>query len=276
MILFDKIEQQLPQLQAQFASAWPYEHVAIDGLCDEAELLALYDEIPDPASGDINKSRDYMFARNKYEKSGFKEISPRFAQIYADFTSERFAKILHAITGEPVFMDPEFHGGGIHQGGEGSYLDMHTDFNFHPIKRTWFRNLNVLLYLNKGWKPEYKGQLKLRHRDKPDSTTLVEPLFNRCVIMFTRDHTVHGYDAINFPKGTYRRSIAAYAYTPVEAAAEGVALDVKHDDAKHEQHRTTVWYPEQGSAAKKAIGRHWPTLVRIKNALFGSATAKNK
>ena len=27
-----------------------------------------------------------------------------------------------------------------------------------------FRNLNVLLYLNQSWKPDYKGELKLRHK----------------------------------------------------------------------------------------------------------------
>ena len=39
---------------------------------------------------------------------------------------------------------------------------------------------------------------------------LIEPIFNRAVIMFTRDFTLHGYDSINFPEGTFRNSIAAY------------------------------------------------------------------
>jgi hypothetical protein len=75
-----------------------------------------------------------MFARNKHEKSGFRDISPEFEQLHADLMNERFQLLLQRITGEAVFVDPAFHGGGIHQGGEGSFLDMHVDFNTHPLQ----------------------------------------------------------------------------------------------------------------------------------------------
>jgi 2OG-Fe(II) oxygenase superfamily len=263
MIEFARWEQQADTLATAFRSGKPFEMVVLDGLCDETRLLQLYGQIPDPADANIGKSRDYMFAKNKFEKSSFKELSPLFQELYDDLISERFAKLLSKIVGETVFIDPTFHGGGIHQGGEGSYLDMHVDFNFHPIQRQWFRNLNVLLYLNPDWQPEHGGALKLRHRDNPDVTVEVPPLFNRCVIMFTRDYTLHGYDAISFPPGTYRRSMAVYAYSLLDAAA---------DTAQ----RTTVWYPENSGRIKTMIGRNWPILVKIKNKLFGSATAKNK
>ena len=58
-----------------------------------------------------------------------------------------------------MFIDADFYGGGIHQGKAGSFLDMHADFNYHPLKEHWFRNLNLLLYLNKDWKKEYAGEL---------------------------------------------------------------------------------------------------------------------
>ncbi len=263
MLRFERLEAEADDIAHRFATAKPFEHVVIDDFCDSAELLRLCEEIPDPNSGQINQSRDYMFARNKFEKSGFKDISPRFAAVYEEMTSARFQSLLQKITGQPVFVDPEFHGGGIHQGGEGSYLDMHVDFNTHPLHKDWFRNLNILLYLNDGWLPEHKGQLKLRHRDHPETTLEIEPRFNRCVIMFTRDYTVHGYDAINFPEGKFRRSIAGYAYSSLS-------------DAAVPQHRSTVWYPDNAGAAKTAVGRLWPKIVRVKTALFGSATAKNK
>ncbi len=262
MLNFDHIETQATRLAKDFPNALPYEHAVIDGFCDEKKLLVLYEQIPNPVEAGINKSRDYMFAKNKFEKSAFKDISPLFAELYDDMVSDRFRDALRTITGEPVFVDPAFHGGGIHQGGPGSYLDMHVDFNTHPLHKDWFRNLNVLLYLNPGWEPRFKGELKMRHKDRPDIVKLVEPVFNRCVIMFTRDYTVHGYDAINFPEGRYRRSIAAYAYSPLE------------DDTR--THRSTTWYPDSSGVVKSTLGRLWPTLVRVKGSLFGSATGKNK
>jgi hypothetical protein len=261
MIRFEALEKNLVELNKRFLNALPFPYVILDDFADAARLSRALESVPSPVSGDINKSRDYMFAKNKFEKANFREFSADLNEIYEDLVSDRFQRILQKITGENVFVDKEFFGGGIHQGGEGSFLDMHTDFNYHPVNRSWFRNLNILLYLNKEWKPEYKGQLKLRHLQNGDAAE-VEPLFNRCVIMFTRDYTLHGYDMINFPKGNYRRSIATYAYTLHEADRQG--------------YRSTVWKPESGSALKKFIGANWPRLVNIKNSLFGIGTKNNR
>jgi len=168
------------------------------------------------------------------------------SELYEDLISDRFAAILFGIIGERVFVDESFHGGGVHQGGEGSFLDMHAEFNYHPIQKHCFRNLNILLYLNKDWLPVYGGDLKSRHA-KTGEHLKVEPLFNRCVIMFTRDYTLHGYDKINFPAGHFRRAIATYAYSLDEYPKEG--------------YRSTKWHPESGPILKKIIGSNWLKLV---------------
>ena len=260
MIRFERLEHELPELTRQFASAKPFPFVVIDDFCDAAELGKLVDAIPTPEEGGIGKSRDYVFAKNKFEKSNFREIGPLFAEIYSDLMSERFKTALQAIVAAPVWVDPEFHGGGIHQGGEGSFLDMHVDFTHHPLHDDWRRDLNILLYLNPGWEPSHGGKLELRHKATGDATA-IEPLFNRLVIMHTRDFTLHGYKALSFPKGKYRRSIATYAYVPSVGEVKG---------------RSTVWYPEDSGMAKRALGRSWPKLVELKGKIFGSATSRNK
>ena len=260
MINFTEIEQNIAQLTQDFKSAIPFSYVVIDNFAQSEQLLKILDTFPQPGADNINKSRDYIFAKNKYEKANFKEVSPECHEIYQDLISERFQKIISQIIGQDVFVDQEFHGGGIHQGGEGSFLDMHVDFNYHPLHDNWFRNLNILLYLNPGWKPEYGGQLKLRHTQTGEHTE-IEPLFNRCVIMHTRDYTLHGYDPISFPSGKFRRSIATYAY---------------NIDPHPQKQRSTLWIPETASPLKKIIGQYWPDLVKMKSVVFGSATAKNK
>ena len=260
MIRFDRLERETGDLKRAFQSAKPFPFVAIDDFCDPADLARLADQIPDPSDERINRSRDYVFAKNKFEKSGFAELSADMRDLHDELVGERMQNFLCALTGEKVFVDPEFHGGGIHQGGKDSFLDMHVDFNYHPLHPKWFRNLNILLYLNRQWRAPYGGHLKLRRKDTADETE-VEPLFNRCVIMQTRDYTMHGYDPIAFPEGQYRQSIATYAYSIVEDPAG---------------ERTTVWYPDRGGVLKRLLGRHWPVLVRIKNRFLGSATARNK
>jgi 2OG-Fe(II) oxygenase superfamily len=261
IVNFEYLELNQNIFREKFMNGHPFPLVVIDDFANQFKLTKLLDLFPNPDIDDIKKSRDYWFAKNKFEKSGFKDLGEECLEIYDDLVSTRFQDFLQHITGEKVFIDPCFHGGGIHQGGKGSYLDMHVDFNYHPLNSTWFRNLNVLLYLNPNWKPEYGGQLKLKNSITNEYAE-IEPIFNRCVIMFTRDFTYHGYDPISFPDGIFRRSIATYAYS--------------YHDQPISSYRSTLWNPDRGSVLKKLVGRYWPNIVGIKTKLLGSGTAKNK
>lgn len=262
MIDFDLLDKEITKLSHDFRTAMPFEHIVIDNFCDDELLSDSLKYIPDANQDGVNKSRDFIFAKNKYEKALFDEIHPNLKQLKTELLSERFQKFLCQLTGDDVFVDPTFHGGGLHQGGKGSFLNMHVDFNYHPNNKKWFRNINILLYLNKNWKEEYGGELKLTDgRSEDDRISKIAPIFNRAVIMFTRDYTMHGYAPINFPNGEYRRSIAAYGYTLHE---------------KEGNVRTTVWYPEDGGVLKRVLGKHMPKLVKLKSIIFGSGTSKNK
>ena len=52
--------------------------------------------------------------------------------------SEKMNEFLSFIACEAIFVDPKNHGGGLHQGKKNSFLDMHADFNYHPINKWWF------------------------------------------------------------------------------------------------------------------------------------------
>lgn len=260
MIDFNRLESGLANMRQEWNTAQPFQLVIIDEFARDDMLSAMMSELPLPGAANLSKSRDYVFAKNKYEKSGFASFGQISKALYDDLISERFQRWLSALCGRDIWVDREFHGGGLHQGGAGSFLDMHVDFNVHPLHSEWLRDLNILLYLNKDWKEEYGGQLKLRNR-KNDECLSVDPVFNRCVVMETRDYTLHGYDPIRFPGGEYRRSIACYAYSRVEPGVKG---------------RSTIWFPETGGMIKRVTGRIWPTLVRWKGRFFGSGTARNR
>ena len=259
IINYDLLNENIEKYRVDFEGGI-FGYVVIDGFLNKSVVQDILDELPDPNSCNINKSRDYVFAKNKFEKSEFYDFGNSLSALFKDLISSEFSDILKKITGENVFVDSSFHGGGIHQGGEGSFLDMHADFNYHPIKDKWFRNLNILVYLNPDWEKEYGGELQLTNKNTGKKAA-IEPILNRCVIMHTRDYTLHGYNKINFPSGTFRRSIAAYAYTQVDHT---------------EDVRSTTWYPNDAGIFKSLLGRHWPKIVKIKNIFFGSSTGKNK
>ena len=90
---------------------------------------------------------------------------------------------------------------------------MHADFNHHkPMNLE--RRVNVLIYLNKGWREEYGGQLELWDREMTKCVHSIVPSFNRCVIFNTTGESMHGNpEPVNHPDGMPRRSIALYYYT---------------------------------------------------------------
>jgi hypothetical protein len=116
------------------------------------------------------------------------------------------------------------------------------------------------LYLNKDWKKEYGGELRLEHSETGDKTEVDVP-FNRLAIMLCRGYTLHGYDPIKFPEGKFRTSIAAYAYTI-------------HENP-HESARTTVWKVEKSNPIKYIISKIWVPAVKLKSKFSKSKTAGN-
>jgi Rps23 Pro-64 3,4-dihydroxylase Tpa1-like proline 4-hydroxylase len=231
----------------------------LDDFLDPEFARRLYEEFPSVDA--MPKSRDYMFG-NKHELSSVEANGPVSAAFYEHIMSEEFRLFLVEIAGADVFVDPAFFGGGFHQGGDGSYLDMHVDFNMHPLHQNWLRTLNILLYLNPEWKSEYGGELLIRARPE-DEPVAIAPVFNRAIIMLTDRHTFHGYKKMSLPPGVTRKSIASYAYQVVAA------------DSNLQSH-TTGWVPEDGGLGKRLIARHYDTLVRVKNRYFGSRTARNR
>ena len=250
--------QKTSVLVARFKHAEPVRHVVIDNFLDEEAANQLIADFPAPDQ--MPKSRDYMFS-DKYELSTIDKHSAASKLLHEAVFSEAFVEFLGELVGHKVFIDPTYVGGGFHAGPQGSFLDLHTDFNIHPVNRSWFRELNILLYLNPGWQESWGGELILTS-DPAVPGIKVAPVHNRLVIMESTDRSFHGYERLHFPEDAPRRSIAAYAYSLVD---EGSI-----------RQRTTNWEPVEASFAKRFFARNWNTLVLTKNRLFGSGTVKNR
>lgn len=245
----------------RFSTAHPFPLLVIDDFLPEAFAEGLYEEIL--ALQDLTQSNDYIFAKNKFEHPSLQDIGSYGEELKRFLVCGEFAEALSAMYGTTLFVDPNFTGGGVHRGGSGSFLDMHADFERHPGQDQWVRELNILLYMNRDWRPEYGGSLDLKNGET-GKTLSIEPLFNRCVLMLTKGHTLHGYKRTSFPAGTHRNSIAAYAYS-LETDAEKLA----------DMSTTTKWKPANASFFKRAIAAAAPALVAAKQRLLGSNTVRN-
>ena len=257
MIDFEMLDKNIEKFSRSYSSARPFEYVVIDRFLTVEGLEAIGSNELMRSKATQNLSSDLVFAQAKFESPVIETINPGLRALRSDLLCDRFRKFLCSIVGRRVFVDASFTGGGLHQGGSGSYLDMHTDFNRHPTNLNWVRELNLLLYLNAGWRPEYGGCLDLENMDTGERQS-IEPLENRMVIMLTKGHTLHGYKKIKFPDGIMRTSVAAYAYS----------ID---DGCSRDPYTSTKWYPK--SFSRRLISLVTNKLVPIKQRLFGSRTA---
>lgn len=211
-------EEQIAQLRQEFDQAKPYKHLVVDGFLDNSFAEELHANFP--TVEDLKVHWKGM-NENKFEGSEFENFHPRFRELKTALFNQEFYQWVSAVTGiEEVFITDDSLGAGLHQGADGSFLDIHIDFNIHHIKNV-HRRLNLLIYLEKDWKDEYGGHLELWNADMTNCDKKVRPEFNRAVIFETNEISYHGYGKITLPKGVTRKSFFAYFYTNEHEGASG-------------------------------------------------------
>jgi hypothetical protein len=227
LIDIERLERERDALRSQFAQADPIRHVVIESFLDAGVAARAAAAFPDPAAMAIAFAD---LAEVKSAEQRLDRLDPVFRAIFDDLASPRFVAWLQDVTGIPdLVCDPALHGGGLHQGADGSYLDIHADFNIHPGLGL-YRRLNVLIYLNTTWQPEWQGYLELWSRDMGECRQRIAPSFNRCVIMETHDQAFHGYKELRLPAGVTRRSLAMYYYAGQMSPRQ---TSVAHDTIFH-------------------------------------------
>jgi Rps23 Pro-64 3,4-dihydroxylase Tpa1-like proline 4-hydroxylase len=209
-------------LRQQFATAQPFNHFIIDNFLDEPYLNSVLTEIQqypqetwyDKNNASINNESDNIFQNKKIALTDYNKMGD-LSRSLIDYTkSPEFINFLVNITGiADLESDPHLYGGGIHKVSNGGRLSIHSDFNIHPLTSK-HRRLNVLLYLNKDWQPNYNGQLELWDKTMSHMVTSIAPIFNRLVVFRITDDAFHGHpEPWSASNGVPRLSFALYYYT---------------------------------------------------------------
>ncbi len=243
---------QVEKLANQFHTATPFPHVVIDNFLTESIAKALVQDFP-PISA-MRRSNHYLFA-NKYELPEWQQLSDAFGRLYHEVISTRFNHFISSILKEEILIDPEFCGD-LQQGKDGSFLEMHVDFNVHPRHQNWLHCLNILIYLNQSWQQQYGGDLELR-LGLNGSTHPIAPTFNRCVILLSNDQTYHGYRKTSLPDRITRKAILIHGYKP--------------GNDKLLSKKLTSFAPDNASILKAYLANFYNFLSSTKGQLFGSS-----
>jgi hypothetical protein len=210
-----------------FVHASPFKHTVIENFFEPNFAERLLADFPafDPA---LATNEIYGGAWGKAVNTRIRLISPAYEELYELILSTEFLDLMSQISGIPGLLhDPSHYGGGTHENRQGQDLDPHVDFNYDEQQKL-HRRLNLIIYLNKGWKAEWGGSLEIHsnpRRPLENQIRSYEPLFNRAVLFETNEYSWHGFPKIELPDGERhrsRKSISIYLYTR-ERPAEEVA-----------------------------------------------------
>lgn len=199
----------------------PFPHIIFDNFINENLIENIFLEFPNLQ--DLNGHIKFQNQKEiKFASRESRHFSPSAKLLLGYLNSDVFLKYLQSLTNikETLISDPYFEGGGYHEIKREGLLEVHADFNKHSFIDL-DRRVNLLLYLNKGWKSKWGGSLELYNKNnlhKPCKE--IDPIFNRCVIFNTTSESYHGHPKpLICPKNTSRKSIALYYYSagrPVE------------------------------------------------------------
>ncbi|MCP4521983.1 MAG: 2OG-Fe(II) oxygenase [Cytophagales bacterium] len=204
-------EEMIRELAQQFNIASPYPFIMMDNFLKEELAETLHSQFPDNTKLDIHWNG---LNENKSEGCNFENFDEAFRVLKQTIMSPEMSQWIEKTTGvkDSIVTDDKL-GCGVHQGKDGSFLDVHVDFNMHHTANK-YRRLNLLIYLNKNWKTEeYGGELELWNADMTNCDHKIAPLFNRAVIFETNHYSYHGYSKISLPEGETRKSFYTYFYT---------------------------------------------------------------
>lgn len=189
----------------------PYPYGCYDNFLDSSILEPVLEELRSLSTPEASFDR----AQERFKASYAPETLPEHTRklLYA-LNSKAVLAFLETLTGiKGLIPDPYFMGGGIHVVSNGGHLDIHADFNHHPILNLE-RRINVLIYLNKDWKAEYGGSFEIWNDDMSERVESFVPVFNRMCCFNTTSRSWHGNpEPVNHPDGSPRHSIALYYYT---------------------------------------------------------------
>lgn len=210
----DHDDTRISAMASELTAAQPFPHLVIDDFVrvPPDEVVSAFPAPDWPGWKSFNDA--YQF--NKRQCADIDALPPLFQAMVHDLCGPAFLHFLEKVSGiRGLLPDPYLVGGGLHSSGEGGILAPHADFHHYP-RLELFRRINVLVYFNPEWKPEFGGCLELYQKGATRPDREVVPEFGRMVMFLTDDRSIHGFTRPISGTPRWRNSLALYYYTSGE------------------------------------------------------------
>jgi len=224
---YSKWNLALPLLAQQYWDNDPCPHIRIVDFLNPEFAKEMAQEFP---AMDTDSWTKYKHKNENKLGLSHRNLFPELiGQAVDELNSPAFVSWLSQLTGiSGLVPDPSLEGGGLHQCGRGGFLNVHTDFSAHHYHKNWRRQVNLILYLNPNWQPEWGGSLELWDPGVRNCAVKYLPLMNHAVIFTTNEKSLHGFpDPLTCPEGVSRKSLALYYYTEEKTELQARSTDYR-------------------------------------------------
>jgi Rps23 Pro-64 3,4-dihydroxylase Tpa1-like proline 4-hydroxylase len=256
-LLAGSVNLQVPidGLRNAYRSAIPYPHIIIDHLFSPEILDPLLDEMAETRAKQwllVDAEQQQRFSRMRSAV----ELGVAGTRFVSLVHSAPFLYLLSEITGVwQLLPDPYLQGAGYASMQRGDFFNIHSDRNV-AYETGLCRRLAMIVFLNKSWDPQYRGQLELWNAAATHCDVAIEPAYNRTVIFEVADLNYHGVPApIACPDNRSRRSFIVYYHT--------VGIDGKFDVKPHSSIFAPNFYRRKSVLRSLARELMPPALLRI-------------
>ena len=200
-------------LNTLFLNAKPFEHVVIDNFL-ETSYAEKISEIFPVVNSDWHEYKNPIEV--KYTYDNVNELDKDTKDFFYYLSTPELTNIMRDITSIlNLEYDEYLHGAGLHKHPRYGRLNIHLDYEKHPISGKE-RRLNVILFMSKDWDPLWNGANELCDKDVTKCITKTHVKFNRAIIFKTNDISWHGLpDKIMCPDDVFRNSLAYYYVSPL-------------------------------------------------------------
>jgi Rps23 Pro-64 3,4-dihydroxylase Tpa1-like proline 4-hydroxylase len=217
-VINPEVFKQAHSLFEQFHSAEPFRHILIRDFLADSFLGPVSACFPEPVEAEMLS--EFGDRSLKHTVEDLSALGEPFQQWDAMLKSKGFIAWLETVTGmSNLIFDPTYVGAGTHNNFCGQSLDMHIDFNRHPVNGL-HRRLNLIVYLCPEWDLSWGGCLKLQKdawdRTRQQQERVYPPFMNHAVLFETNERSWHGFDEIKLPEDKQylsRRSLTVYYYS---------------------------------------------------------------
>jgi hypothetical protein len=222
----------LDKLHDDFVNAEPFEHVVIDNFLKEEYAEKVAEQFPTNLDNYYKYCNPILF---KYLNDNVGKMDDCIKNLFYALSSDKIVGKMSELTGiKDLEYDKYLHGAGLHMSPRYGRLNLHLDYEKHPIFENRERRLNIIIYLNKEWEFGWNGQTELWDSDGGNGVTncikKIDVKFNRALIFRTNELSWHGVpEKIFCPEGEFRKTLAFYYIAPLQSIPDKNKLGVNEE-----------------------------------------------